>query len=266
MKPPSSTSRPLPILAVLVLASSAYLFTAVLVIPAFGDIARELDAAPTTVAWLLTAPLIVGAVTPAILGRFGDMFGKARILALERRVRPRAPGRARRLRGGAQPRAQESGAAAVEVVCMTTTGGILHQKRGDTLKRELDIDAFYGALESKKSEQNLSWRKLAQTLEMDHTVFTRMSRGQVPPATTLLTLSGWLGRPLEHFATGEVEAPDARQDTLEAIHSFLRADKALAPESADAIHSVLKAAYAQLAQQDERADEEIESPAVTTAR
>jgi hypothetical protein len=55
-----------------------------------------------------------------------------------------------------------------------------------------------------------------------------------------------LGQPLEHCVTVEVDAPDARQDTLEAIHGFLRADKALAPESADAIHSVLRAAYAQL--------------------
>jgi hypothetical protein len=134
------------------------------------------------------------------------------------------------------------------------------------VKRELDIDAFYGALESKKSEQELSWRKLAETLEMDHTVFTRMSRGQVPPVSTLLTLSSWLGKPLEHFANGEVTAPDSRQDTLEAIHSFLRADKALAPQSADAIHSVLKAAYDQLAQQNEQTGEDLEAPAAVTAR
>jgi MFS family permease len=81
-----STRRPALTLAVLVLASSAYLFTSVMVVPAFGEIGRELDAAPTTVSWLLTAPLIVGAISPAILGRFGDMFGKARILVLSMAV------------------------------------------------------------------------------------------------------------------------------------------------------------------------------------
>jgi MFS family permease len=80
--PANAPRRPMLILAVLVLASSAYLFTSVMVIPAFGDIARELDVAPTTVAWLLTAPLIVGAISPAVLGRFGDMFGKARLLVV----------------------------------------------------------------------------------------------------------------------------------------------------------------------------------------
>jgi hypothetical protein len=101
------------------------------------------------------------------------------------------------------------------------------------------------------------------------TVFTRMSRGQIPPVSTLLTLSGWLGLPLEHFATGEVTAPDSRQDTLEAIHSYLRADKALASESADAIHSVLKAAYNQLAQQQEEqagGEAAAEQPAGASAR
>jgi hypothetical protein len=118
------------------------------------------------------------------------------------------------------------------------------------VKREFDIDGFFAALDSKKAEQGTSWRRLSEELELgDHTVFTRMARGQVPPANTLLTLAGWLGQPLEQFASGEVSAPDSRQDTLEAIHSYLRADKALAPQSADAIHSVLKAAYAQLAEE-----------------
>lgn len=117
------------------------------------------------------------------------------------------------------------------------------------MKREFDIDGFFAALDSKKAEQETSWRKLSDELELgDHTLFTRMARGQVPPANTLLTLAGWLGQPLEQFSSGEVSAPDSRQDTLEAIHSYLRADKALAPASADAIHSVLKAAYAQLAE------------------
>ena len=122
------------------------------------------------------------------------------------------------------------------------------------MKRDLDIDALYGALESKKEEAGISWRTLATELELpDHTVFTRMSRGQVPDAATLLSLAGWLGVPLETFARGEVAAVDTRQQTLESIRTFLRADKALSAESADAITSVLRAAYDQLAQ---RNDEE----------
>lgn len=117
------------------------------------------------------------------------------------------------------------------------------------MKRELDVQALYAAVESKKSEFGLTWRGLASELELgDHTVFTRMSQGKVPETNTLLTISGWLGMPLDKFARGEMAAPDSRRQTMEAISSYLRADEALAPESAQAITSVLRAAYDQLAQ------------------
>jgi len=132
------------------------------------------------------------------------------------------------------------------------------------MKRDLDIDAFFGALESKKSELGISWRGLAAELELpDHTVFTRMSRGQTPDVDTLLTLSAWLGVPLETYARGEVVAPDSRSQTLESIQSFLRADEALSEESADAITSVLRAAYDQLARPPEVVAAE---PELTAAR
>lgn len=133
------------------------------------------------------------------------------------------------------------------------------------MKRDLDIDAFYGALESKKAESGVSWRGLATELELaDHTVFTRLSRGQVPDVDTLLSLSAWLGVPLETYSRGEVDAPDTRQDTLMTIQTFLRADKALTPESADAISSVLRAAYDQLAQDDRPAEAAEEARPVAT--
>lgn len=68
------------ILAVLVLASSTYLFTSMAVIPAFGAIAHALDTDQATVSWLLTAPLLSGAVAPALLGRMADIYGKRRML------------------------------------------------------------------------------------------------------------------------------------------------------------------------------------------
>ncbi len=75
-----------------------------------------------------------------------------------------------------------------------------------------------------------------------------MSRGQTPDVDTLLSLSAWLGVPLETYAQGEVVAPDSRSQTLESIRSFLRADETLSEESAEAITSVLGAAYDQLSQ------------------
>jgi hypothetical protein len=78
-----------------------------------------------------------------------------------------------------------------------------------------------------------------------------MSRGQTPDVDTLLSLSVWLGVPLETYAHGEVAAPDSRSQMLESIRSYLRADEASSEESAEAITSVLRAAYDQLAQRQE---------------
>jgi transcriptional regulator with XRE-family HTH domain len=114
-------------------------------------------------------------------------------------------------------------------------------------RRSLDLDALYEALESKKREHELSWRTLASDLGLaDHTVFSRMSRGQVPDVETLLALTTWLGVPLDTFARGDAVAPNGRERTLERIRHVLGADGALTEEDAEAITSVLRAAYDQV--------------------
>jgi MFS family permease len=67
------------VLTVLLLTSAAFLFASVMVVPAFPDIARELGVDEPAVAWLLTAPLLVGGITPPLVGRFADVFGKRRL-------------------------------------------------------------------------------------------------------------------------------------------------------------------------------------------
>lgn len=114
-------------------------------------------------------------------------------------------------------------------------------------RRYLDTTALLGALEAKKDEEGRSWRDIARELEIDHSTFTRLGRGQRPDVDTLVTLTDWVGVPLDTFVVGE--APhDERQETLAAIATYLRADKALKPRSAQAIESVLRAAYDQLAE------------------
>jgi transcriptional regulator with XRE-family HTH domain len=115
--------------------------------------------------------------------------------------------------------------------------------------RYLDTTALLGALEAKKDEEGRSWRDIARELGIDHSTFTRLGRGQRPDVDTLVTLTDWLGVPLDTFVVGD--APhDERQETLAAIATYLRADKALKPRSAQAIESVLRAAYDQLAEPD----------------
>ena len=52
------------------------------VIPALGDLQRELGASASGIAWMVTAYLLVASIATPIFGRLGDMFGKERLLAI----------------------------------------------------------------------------------------------------------------------------------------------------------------------------------------
>ncbi|WP_053227725.1 MFS transporter [Solirubrobacter soli] len=52
------------------------------VIPALGDLQKELGASATGIAWMVTAYLLVASIATPIFGRLGDMFGKERLLAI----------------------------------------------------------------------------------------------------------------------------------------------------------------------------------------
>jgi EmrB/QacA subfamily drug resistance transporter len=69
-------------LAVLVLAGTAFAFQQTMVFPALPEFQRELGGSTAWVTWVLTAFLVVAAVTTPILGKLGDQFGKERMLVI----------------------------------------------------------------------------------------------------------------------------------------------------------------------------------------
>lgn len=116
------------------------------------------------------------------------------------------------------------------------------------MKRDVDTIALYSALLEKKDEQGRSWRDIAKELSISNSVFTRLYKGSKPDGGTLLTLTNWLGVPTDRFMTGQAAARDERRETLSAIRTHLRADRRLTPQSAEAIETVVRAAYDQLAE------------------
>jgi transcriptional regulator with XRE-family HTH domain len=116
------------------------------------------------------------------------------------------------------------------------------------MRREIDTTALYSALLAKKEEEGLSWRAVAVQLGIASSTFTRLYKGSRPDMDTVLTLTGWLGVPVERFLSGQAAERDERRETMVAIGSHLRADRRLTPEGADAIAAVVKAAYDQLAE------------------
>jgi EmrB/QacA subfamily drug resistance transporter len=69
-------------LAVLTTAALAYALSQTMVAPALPDIQHTLDTSTTSVTWVLTAYLLSASIATPIVGRFGDMFGKERVLVL----------------------------------------------------------------------------------------------------------------------------------------------------------------------------------------
>jgi EmrB/QacA subfamily drug resistance transporter len=72
--------RPALTLAVLTTAALAYALSQTMVAPALPDIQRTLSTSTTSVTWVLTVYLLSASIATPIVGRFGDMFGKERVL------------------------------------------------------------------------------------------------------------------------------------------------------------------------------------------
>jgi MFS family permease len=68
--------------AVLSVSAMAFSILQSLIIPAIPDLERALHSSADAVAWLLTGYLISAVICTPILGRVGDMFGKARVLRI----------------------------------------------------------------------------------------------------------------------------------------------------------------------------------------
>ncbi len=68
--------------ALLASAAAAYALLQSLVAPALLEIQQDLGTSTAGVAWVLTAYLLSASVVTPIAGRFGDMFGKKRVLVI----------------------------------------------------------------------------------------------------------------------------------------------------------------------------------------
>jgi len=115
------------------------------------------------------------------------------------------------------------------------------------MQTKVDLGALYNALDSKRRGEGLSWRELGRLLEISPSVFTRLAQGSRPELESYLTMVGWLGASAEDFVAGEKPSQDEAQETVAAISSYLRADRSLKPESAEAIESIVRTAYQQMA-------------------
>lgn len=115
------------------------------------------------------------------------------------------------------------------------------------MDQSIDVSALYGALDSRRTTKNISWRQLAKELELSPSIFTRLAQGRQPQTGSYLRMVDWLGKPRESFFDHGKPTEQEAEDTLAAISGHLRADKALKTESARAITKIVETAYAEMA-------------------
>jgi hypothetical protein len=108
----------------------------------------------------------------------------------------------------------------------------------------LDLQALYEALDLKRQELRLSWDEVAHLLDVDVDELTGLGDGRDPHAGAALRAVHWTGLGLDHFIAEDDRRPaEPSGEKAKQVAAFLRANRDLKPESAEAIEAVLKAAY-----------------------
>lgn len=114
-------------------------------------------------------------------------------------------------------------------------------------KTIVDVDALYDALKTKRDRQGLSWREMANDLDLSPSTFTRMAQGQRPDIDTFTTLLDWLGMPAGKYTRIEGEMPKSNKKTKEEplveITTLLRSSRSINREQADALNNIITAAF-----------------------
>ena len=110
----------------------------------------------------------------------------------------------------------------------------------------IDVNSLYSSLKKKAVQEKVSWRELSKSLGIVPSTFTRIQKGGRPDVDTFAALVSWLGVPASDFMKGERTVQD-NVDTLTTVSSFLRADKKLSHEDADALDDVIRSLYTRFA-------------------
>lgn len=107
-----------------------------------------------------------------------------------------------------------------------------------------DGDAFYRALEAVVKSRSKNWKGVSAETGIGASTLTRMAQGRKPDAASLAVLSAWADLNPSDF----VQAPykKAPSNSIGRISTLLRTDPSLDADAAEAIDSIVGAAYRQM--------------------
>jgi transcriptional regulator with XRE-family HTH domain len=107
-----------------------------------------------------------------------------------------------------------------------------------------DGDAYYRALERIVDSRTVTWKQVAGETGVSQSTLARMAKGRRPDAASLAALSAWSGLNPSDFVDAPYKAGHA--DPISRIAVLLRNDPALDRDGAEAVETIVRAAYEQL--------------------
>jgi transcriptional regulator with XRE-family HTH domain len=104
-----------------------------------------------------------------------------------------------------------------------------------------DASGFFTALDGVRVTRGCNWKQVAAQVGISQSTLTRLAQGKRPDIDSLAALVDWAGLRADDFVIRvHGEAQDA---PLAMISTYLRADKNLSPEAAEALDTVIKTTY-----------------------
>lgn len=106
----------------------------------------------------------------------------------------------------------------------------------------VDVEQLAALVRTKRGEAGL--RQTAQEIgDLSPSTLSRVENGKLPDMDTFLRLCDWLGVDPGRFLKSTSKVNELQMETTEVIEAHLRADKELDPETAEALTTMIKAAY-----------------------
>lgn len=110
------------------------------------------------------------------------------------------------------------------------------------MTRVFDTEYLAALIKTKRGNRGL--REIAQEIGgVSPSTLSRIENGKVPDMDTFLRICAWLQVSSEEFIKETDDQQKNEISTTDRIEGYLRADRELTPEMADALAKLMKSAY-----------------------
>jgi transcriptional regulator with XRE-family HTH domain len=98
-----------------------------------------------------------------------------------------------------------------------------------------------GTFDAQRQSRGLLWKQVAGEAKIGQSTLTRLAQGKRPDVDSLAALVDWAGLSADSFVVRTQGQNVA--EPLAMISTYLRADRNLSPQAADALEKVVRATY-----------------------